>query len=122
MGIPRSLSSAAIVRHSEDHVAFLVPFFDIPVGLGNLSQRIASIYDRSHLLLLDELSQEHQVCGLGARWRLFLSYGTSQPCQARLIGGQGQGADPRGSCAVGSALPKSQPFAIARAPTVLSRI
>ena len=32
--------------HSNDDISPFVPFFDIAVSLGNLFQRIASIYDR----------------------------------------------------------------------------
>ena len=33
--------------HSYDYISLLVPFFNVPVSLGNLFQRIASVYDRS---------------------------------------------------------------------------
>jgi len=32
--------------HSDDYIPLFVSFFDIPVSLDNLFQRIASIYDR----------------------------------------------------------------------------
>jgi len=35
-----------LMFHSDDHIPLFMSFFDIPVGLGSLFQRIASIYDR----------------------------------------------------------------------------
>ncbi len=42
----------------DDYIALFVPFFDIPVGLCSLFQRIASIDDRSYLSFLDKLFKE----------------------------------------------------------------
>ena len=39
---------------SYDYMSLFVSFFDIPVSLGNLFQRIASIYDRFYLSRLDK--------------------------------------------------------------------
>ena len=47
--------------HSYDYISLFVPFFDIPVSLDSLFQRIASIHDRfylSHLNKLFELFEE----------------------------------------------------------------
>jgi hypothetical protein len=41
--------------HSYGYMPLFVPFFDIPVRLGNLFQRIASIYDRFYLPRFNQL-------------------------------------------------------------------
>lgn len=41
--------------HSYDYISLFVPFFDIPVSLGSLFQRIASINDRFYLSRLNSL-------------------------------------------------------------------
>ncbi len=41
------------------YISLLVPFFDIPVSLGDLLQGIASIDDRFHLTRLNKLSEEN---------------------------------------------------------------
>ena len=45
--------------HSDDDISLFVPFFDIPVSLDNLFQRIASIYDRFYLPRLNKLFEEN---------------------------------------------------------------
>ena len=51
--------------HSDDYVSLFVPFVDIPVSLGNLFQRIASIYNRFYLSrfnnLLESSKDELQI-------------------------------------------------------------
>jgi len=44
--------------HSYDYISLFVPFFDIPVRLGHLFQRIASIYGRFYLPRLNKLFEE----------------------------------------------------------------
>jgi hypothetical protein len=39
--------------HNDDNISFFVSFFDIPVSLGDLFKRIASINDGSDLARLD---------------------------------------------------------------------
>ena len=57
-----------IMFHSDDDISLFVSFFDIPVSLGNLFQRIASIYDRSYLSCLNNLFDEDQIFSLFACW------------------------------------------------------
>ena len=52
--------------HSDDDISLFVPFFDIPVRLGHLFQRIASIDDRFYLSCLNQLCEEEQVFRLFA--------------------------------------------------------
>jgi hypothetical protein len=47
----------------DDHVPTLVSFVDIPVGLGELLQRIASVDHRPDLALCRQLAKQHQVFG-----------------------------------------------------------
>jgi hypothetical protein len=47
-----------IMFHSDDYISLFAPCFDIPVCLGNLFQRIASIYDRFYLSRLNKLFDE----------------------------------------------------------------
>ena len=47
--------------HSDDDISLFVPCFDIPVSLGNLFQRIASIDDRFYLPRLNKLPEENQI-------------------------------------------------------------
>jgi hypothetical protein len=49
------------MSHCYDDILFLVPFVDIPVGLDNLFQRIAPVYDRFYLPCLDKLFEENKV-------------------------------------------------------------
>ncbi len=44
-----------------DDISLFVPFFDIPVSLGNLFQRIASIDDRFDLSRLNKFFDENQI-------------------------------------------------------------
>ncbi len=44
--------------HSYDYMSLFVSFFNIPVSLDNLFQRIASIYDRFYLSRLNKLFEE----------------------------------------------------------------
>ena len=46
---------------SNYYVSLFVSFFDIPVSLGHLFQRIASIDDRSDLSRFDELFEVDQI-------------------------------------------------------------
>ena len=43
--------------HSDDDISLFVSLFDIPVGLGSLLQRIASINDRFNLSRLNKLNK-----------------------------------------------------------------
>jgi hypothetical protein len=45
--------------HSYDDMSLFEPFFNIPVSLGSLFQRIASIYDRFYLSRLNKLFEEN---------------------------------------------------------------
>ncbi len=45
--------------HSYDYISLFAPCFDMPVSLGSLFQRIASIYDRFYLPRLTKLSEEN---------------------------------------------------------------
>jgi hypothetical protein len=47
-----------VMFHSYDYISLFAPFLDIPVSLGNLFQRIASIYDRFYLSRLNKLFKE----------------------------------------------------------------
>jgi hypothetical protein len=47
--------SFAIMFHSDDDISLFMPFLDIPEGLGNLFQRIASINNCVKLSRLNEL-------------------------------------------------------------------
>ena len=49
----------AIMFHSNDYISLFVSCFDIPVSLGNLFQRIASIDDRFYLSRLNQLFEEN---------------------------------------------------------------
>jgi len=53
-----ALLGFVIMLHSYDYISLFVSCFDIPVGLGNLFQRIASIYDRFYLSRLNKLFDE----------------------------------------------------------------
>jgi hypothetical protein len=53
--------------HRDDDIALFVSCFDIPVSLGNLFQRIASIDDRLYLSRLDQLFEELEVFRVFAR-------------------------------------------------------
>ncbi len=44
---------------SDDYISIFVSFVDIPVSLGNLFQRIASINDRFYLSRLNKLFEEN---------------------------------------------------------------
>ena len=50
-----ALFGFVVLDHSNDYIPFFVPFFDIPVSLDNLLQRIASINDRFKFSCLDKL-------------------------------------------------------------------
>ena len=56
-----ALSGFAIVSHSDDDISLFVSCVDIPVSLGNLFQRIASISDRLKRPLLNQLKEESQI-------------------------------------------------------------
>ena len=51
----------AIMSHSDDYISLFVPFIDIPVSLGSLLQRIASIYNRFYLPRLNKLFKENYI-------------------------------------------------------------
>ena len=59
ISIPPNLLAFVIMFHSYDYISLFVPFFDIPVSLGNLFQRIASINDRFYLSRLNKLFEEN---------------------------------------------------------------
>jgi hypothetical protein len=44
-----------IMLHSDDYIALFLPFFNVPVRLGHLFQRIESINDRFYLSRLYQL-------------------------------------------------------------------
>ena len=50
-------SGFVVMLHGYDHVSLFVPGFDVPVSLGSLFQRVASINDRLYLPRLNELSE-----------------------------------------------------------------
>jgi hypothetical protein len=64
-------SGSIVMSYRYDHVSLLVSLFHIPVSLGHLLQRIASIDDRSQLACLNELSQEDQILS-AILWRPLL--------------------------------------------------
>jgi len=53
----------AALGNGDDHVPPLVSFVDVPVGLGELLQRIASVDHRPELSFLRQLDKQHQVFG-----------------------------------------------------------
>jgi hypothetical protein len=60
--------------HNDDDIALFVSFFDIPVSLSHLFQRIASIDDRFYLPCLNQLCEEDEIfdlftCGPQTRHR-----------------------------------------------------
>jgi hypothetical protein len=72
-----ALSDFVIIFHSYDYVSLLAPRFDIPVSLGDLLQRVPSIYDRSYLSRLNKPSEENQVFNRSLSRVFFLSRPTS---------------------------------------------
>ena len=54
-----ALLGFVIMFQSNYHISLFVPFLDIPVSLGNLFQRIASIDDRFYLSRLNKLFDEN---------------------------------------------------------------
>ena len=44
-GATYSFLDFVIMSHSDNYITLLVSFFDIPVSLGNLFQRIAPVYN-----------------------------------------------------------------------------
>lgn len=60
-------SSLATMRHSNDDIPLFAPCFDVPVRLGRLLQRIASINDRFQLPCLNKLFEKNQVFTFAAR-------------------------------------------------------
>ena len=56
--------SPAIMFHSDDNIFLFMSLFDIPVSLGDLFQRIASINDRFYLPRLNQLCEEDKVVDL----------------------------------------------------------
>jgi len=58
-GHTSALLGFVIMSHSYDYISLFVPFFDIPVSLGSLFQRIASINDRFYLPRLNQLFEEN---------------------------------------------------------------
>jgi hypothetical protein len=59
-----ALLGFAFLFQSDYYIPLLVPCVDIPVGLGSLFQRIASIYDRFYLAGLDKLFEENWIVSL----------------------------------------------------------
>ena len=57
-------SGFVIMLHSYDHIPLFVPCFDVPVSLGSLFQRIASVYNRLYLSRLNELFEVNQIFSL----------------------------------------------------------
>lgn len=55
-----SLGTRAL-SDSDDHVSSFVSLLDVPVGLGRLLQRVATIDDRTQRTRLDDLLEQHQV-------------------------------------------------------------
>ena len=53
-----TLSGFVIMFHSYDDTSPFLSCFDIPMSLGSLIQRIASIYDRFYLSRLNKLFEE----------------------------------------------------------------
>jgi len=53
-----ALLGFVIISQSYYYISLFVSFFGIPVSLGNLFQRIASIYDRFYLSRLNKLLEE----------------------------------------------------------------
>jgi len=49
------------MSHGYDYISRFLPFFDIPVSLDNLLERIASVNDRSILSSLDERFKKSHV-------------------------------------------------------------
>ena len=58
---PSTRAPSRFRSHRHNHVALLVPFLDIPVGLGDLLQRIATVDDRPERPRFRELPQEIEV-------------------------------------------------------------
>ena len=54
------------MRHSYYYISFFASCFDIPVSLGSLFQRIASINDRFYLPRLSKFFEEGKIFGLDA--------------------------------------------------------
>jgi hypothetical protein len=54
-----TLLGIVVMFHSYDYISLFVPFFDIPMSVGSLFQRIASIYDRFYLFRLNQLFEEN---------------------------------------------------------------
>jgi hypothetical protein len=57
---PPDLPGFVIMFHRDNHTSPLVPLVDIPVGLGHLFQRVASINDRLYLARRNQLREEEQ--------------------------------------------------------------
>lgn len=53
-----TVTVSVITFHSYYYISLFVPFFNIAMSLGNLFQRIASIYDRFYLSRLNKLFEE----------------------------------------------------------------
>ena len=56
--------SPAIQCHGDDNIPLFVPFFNIPMSLSYLFQRIASVDDRFYLPRLNQRGEEDQVFDL----------------------------------------------------------
>ena len=54
-----ALLGFVVVFHSYDHIPLFVSFVDIPVSLGDLFKRIASINDRFYLSRLNEIFEQN---------------------------------------------------------------
>jgi hypothetical protein len=60
--------SLAIMFHSDDDISLFVALLDIPVRIGHLFQRIASIYDRFYLPSLNQFCEEDKIFDLLTCW------------------------------------------------------
>ena len=54
--------------HRDDHISLFMPLLDIAVRLGDLFQRIASIYDRFYLPCFNQLCEEDKIFDLLTCW------------------------------------------------------
>lgn len=55
---PKALSGFAMMFHSNDDISLFVSFFDIPVRLDDLLERIHPVNDRFYLPRLNQLFEE----------------------------------------------------------------
>jgi hypothetical protein len=60
-GRGNALLSVVIMRHRDDYVSLFAASLDIPVSLGDLLQRIGSIYDRLDRARLNKSFEKYQI-------------------------------------------------------------